>query len=166
MCVLCQIGEGISAAVNALQGIAVQGGPAVVSGATSIALALGATVLPMSEASTDISAFTPSTASRPVSRVGAPGNVQVDVNVSSKLDVALAVGPTEVDYSTFADDLRALLTNNPAITNNTTLKTLLAGGSRYVPPVQNGDLFIDANAKPLADEQTKEFRVVDIRPYP
>lgn len=64
--------------------------------------------------------------------------VQVGVNIANKLDVALAVGPTEVDYSTFEADLRENLRNRPI-------------------PVADEDLFITA-AKAVSANTTNEFQ--------
>lgn len=64
--------------------------------------------------------------------------VQVGVNVVNKLDVALAVGPTGVDYSTFETDLRASLKNRPV-------------------PVADEDLYITA-AKAVSANTTNEFQ--------
>ena len=48
--------------------------------------------------------------------VSAQEEVTVGINIANKLEVALAVGPTSVDYSTFEDDLRAkLAAKNPAV---------------------------------------------------
>jgi len=42
--------------------------------------------------------------------------VTIGVNIANKLEVALGVGPTSVDYSTFEADIRALLSlKNPAV---------------------------------------------------
>ncbi|MCL2424079.1 MAG: hypothetical protein FWD11_09370, partial [Micrococcales bacterium] len=63
--------------------------------------------------------------------------VQIAVNVVNKLDVALAVGPTGVDYSTFEADLRAQLKTYPV-------------------PVADEDLFISAS-KAVSANTTNEF---------
>jgi len=63
--------------------------------------------------------------------------ISIGVNVANKLDVALAVGPTEVDYSTFEADLRALL-------------------AAKSPAVDPNDLYVTA-AKAVSASSTSEF---------
>ena len=72
-----------------------------------------------------------------VAPAAAEETVQVGVNVVNKLDVALAVGPTDVDYSTFEADLRANLKARPV-------------------PVADEDLYITA-AKAVSANTTSEF---------
>ena len=69
--------------------------------------------------------------------VNADEPISVGVNVANKIDVALAIGPTTVDYSTFETDLRALLDAKD-------------------PPVLYEDLYITA-AKAVSANTTSEF---------
>ncbi|MDR0796139.1 MAG: Ig-like domain-containing protein, partial [Tannerella sp.] len=66
------------------------------------------------------------------------GDVKIGINVYNRLEVALAVGPTTIDYSTFEEDLRGLL-------------------SAKSPPVLPGDLFISA-ATAVSANTTSEFQ--------
>ncbi|MCL1897258.1 MAG: InlB B-repeat-containing protein, partial [Micrococcales bacterium] len=82
----------------------------------------------------------------------APANadepISIGVNVSNKIDVALAVGPTEVDYSTFEADLRARLGSQDWIDLNAT---------KPGPTVVPEDLFITA-AQAVSANTTSEFQ--------
>ena len=79
-------------------------------------------------------------------------NVKINVGIANKLEVALAIGPTEVDYSTFEPDLRKILANEYQFNLPLPLNLIKV----YDPPVPEKDLFVVA-ATAVSANTTSSF---------